>query len=378
MELTLNTALEGMAPSGIRQFTALAKATPGAMLLTIGEPDQNTPEAVKAAAAEALAHNDTHYPENNGRKSLREAIARFENSRNGFDYTADEVIVTVGATEALYASLFTILNPGDEVIIPTPAFSLYESIVRLCRGVPVLLPTEDCGFQIPKERFAAAVTEKTKAVVLTSPNNPTGCVYSAETLAGIHEILRDKPVFVLCDEVYRQLVYTEDYRSFSAYRDMRDRIIVIQSFSKPYAMTGWRIGYLLADAPLREKIRLVHQYAVVSTVSFMQPACQAALAWDAANVRELFRCRRDYVYDRLTAMGLQPQKPEGAFYLFVPIAKFGMDSLTFCTRMLQEGKVALVPGCYFGTEGYMRLSYCYSDGDLKEGLDRMERFLETL
>lgn len=378
MELTLNTALEGMAPSGIRQFTALAKATPGAMLLTIGEPDQNTPEAVKAAAAEALAHNDTHYPENNGRKSLREAIARFENSRNGFDYTADEVIVTVGATEALYASLFTILNPGDEVIIPTPAFSLYESIVRLCRGVPVLLPTEDCGFQIPKERFAAAVTEKTKAVVLTSPNNPTGCVYSAETLAGIHEILRDKPVFVLCDEVYRQLVYTEDYRSFSAYRDMRDRIIVIQSFSKPYAMTGWRIGYLLADAPLREKIRLVHQYAVVSTVSFMQPACQAALAWDAANVRELFRCRRDYVYDRLTAMGLQPQKPEGAFYLFVPIAKFGMDSLTFCTRMLQEGKVALVPGCYFGTEGYMRLSYCYSDGNLKEGLDRMERFLETL
>jgi aminotransferase len=160
MELTLNTALEGMAPSGIRQFTALAKATPGAMLLTIGEPDQNTPETVKAAAADALAHNDTHYPENNGRKSLREAIARFENSRNGFDYTADEVIVTVGATEALYASLFTILNPGDEVIIPTPAFSLYESIVRLCRGVPVLLPTEDCGFQIPRERFAAAVTER--------------------------------------------------------------------------------------------------------------------------------------------------------------------------------------------------------------------------
>ncbi len=378
MELTLNRALEGMAPSGIRQFTALAKATPGAMLLTIGEPDQNTPEAVKAAAVSALARNDTHYPENNGRKSLREAIARFEAGRNGFDYSPDEVIVTIGATEALYAALFTILNPGDEVIIPTPAFSLYESIVRLCRAVPVLLPTEADGFQIPRERFAAAVTERTKAVVLTSPNNPTGCVYSGETLEGIHETLRDKPVFVLCDEVYRQLVYTENYRSFSAYRDMRDRVIVIQSFSKPYAMTGWRVGYLMADAPLREKIRLVHQYAVVSAASFVQPACEEALRWDASGVRELFRRRRDYVYGRLTSMGLRPQKPEGAFYLFVPIARFGMDSLTFCTRMLKEGKVALVPGCYFGTEGYMRLSYCYSDANLKEGLDRIERFVKTL
>lgn len=378
MDLTLNSALEGIAPSGIRQFTALAKATPGAMLLTIGEPDQNTPEAVKTAAVSALTRNDTHYPENNGRKSLREAIVEFENRRNGFEYSADEVIVTIGATEALYASLFTILNPGDEVVIPTPAFSLYESIVRLCRAVPVLLPTEEYGFQIPKERFAAAVTERTKAVVLTSPNNPTGCVYSQKTLDGIHQVLRDKPVFVLCDEVYRQLVYTENYQSFSAYRDMRDRIIVIQSFSKPYAMTGWRVGYLMADAPLREKIRLVHQYAVVSAVSFIQPACEEALRWDASGVREVFRCRRDYVYRRLTAMGVQPQKPEGAFYLFVPIAKFGMDSLTFCTRLLQEGKVALVPGCYFGTEGYMRLSYCYSDADLQEGLDRMEQFLKTL
>ena len=378
MELILNSALEGVAPSGIRQFTALAKTMPGAMMLTIGEPDLDTPEAVKSAAVSALARNDTHYPENNGRRSLREAIANFERQRNGLDYSPDEVIVTVGATEALYASFFTILNPGDEVIIPTPAFSLYESIVRLCRAVPVLLPTEEFGFQIPREQFAAAVTERTKAVVLTSPNNPTGCVYSPETLNGIHEVLRNRPVFVLCDEVYRQLTYTEDYRSFSAYRDMRDRMIVVQSFSKPYAMTGWRVGYLMADAPLREKIRLVHQYAVVSAASFVQPACIEALHWDASPVRELFRRRRDYVFSRLSDMGLRPQKPEGAVYFFVPIAQFGMDSLTFCTRLLKEGRVALVPGCYFGTEGYMRLSYCYSDADLKEGMDRLERFLRAL
>lgn len=378
MDLTLNHALNGMKPSGIRRFTALAKATPGALMLTIGEPDLNTPEAVKAAAATALARNDTHYPENNGRQSLREAISQFEAERNGLVYSPEEIIVTIGATEALYASLYTILNPGDEVIIPTPAFSLYESIVRLCRAVPVMLPTEQNQFQISGEQLAAAITPRTKAVVLTSPNNPTGCVYTQETLDGIHEMLRNKPIFVLCDEVYRQLVYTENFQSFSAFRDMRDRIIVIQSFSKPYAMTGWRVGYLMADAPIREKIRLIHQYAVVSAVSFIQPACEEALRWDCSDTVALFRRRRDYVYDRLTAMGLQPKKPQGAFYMFVPIQRFSMDSLAFCTRMLKEGLVALVPGCYFGTEGYMRLSYCYVDATLKEGLDRMEKFLETM
>lgn len=378
MDLTLNHALNGMKPSGIRRFTALAKATPGALMLTIGEPDLNTPEAVKAAAATALARNDTHYPENNGRQSLREAISQFEAERNGLVYSPEEIIVTIGATEALYASLYTILNPGDEVIIPTPAFSLYESIVRLCRAVPVMLPTEQNQFQISGEQLAAAITPRTKAVVLTSPNNPTGCVYTQETLDGIHEMLRNKPIFVLCDEVYRQLVYTENFQSFSAFRDMRDRIIVIQSFSKPYAMTGWRVGYLMADAPIREKIRLIHQYAVVSAVSFIQPACEEALRWDCSDTVALFRRRRDYVYDRLTAMGLQPKKPQGAFYMFVPIQRFSMDSLAFCTRMLKEGLVALVPGCYFGTEGYMRLSYCYADATLKEGLDRMEKFLETM
>ena len=378
MELKINEAVAGLQPSGIRMFSALARSTPGAMMLTIGEPDLNTPENVKDAVTASLAANDTHYPDNNGKIALRQAISAFEAKHSGLHYDPEEIIVTCGATEALFAALFTILNPGDEVIIPTPAFGLYQSIAEMCRAAAVNLPTEDNDFQIDPERLAAAITDKTKAIILTSPNNPTGRVYSRKTLDAIHEILRDKPIFVLCDEVYRQLVYTGEYASFADYTDMRDRIIVIQSYSKPYAMTGWRMGYLMADSPIREKIRFVHQYTVVSVPSFLQTACAEALDTDISASRELFRRRRDYVYQRLTDMGFNVALPEGAFYFFLPVAQFGMDSMTFATRLLQEGLLALVPGICFGTEGYVRLSYCYGDDVLKEGMDRLEKFVKTL
>ena len=378
MELTLNSAVVNEELSGIRRFGALVQSTPGAKALTIGEPDLNTADVVKMAAKAALDANDTHYPPGNGYPYTLEAVSKFEAEAHDLHYGPEEIIMTVGATEALFASLATILNPGDEVIIPTPAFSLYESITRLCRGVPVYLPTENNRFQIDPTALTAAITDKTKAIVLTSPNNPTGCIYTKKTLDAIHEILKDKPIFVLCDDVYRTLVYTEDYHSFSEYQDMRDRIIVIQSFSKPYAMTGWRLGYLMADAPIRDRIQVFHQYCVTSVPAFVQSACVAALESDTAPTVELFRRLRDSVYGRLTDMGLSVQEPEGAFYMFINIKKYGMDSLTFCERMLAEALIGLVPGVYFGTEGYMRLSYCYSDEDLKEGLDRIERFIKSL
>ena len=378
MELTLNSALMGVEISGIRRFTALARSIPGACLLTMGEPDLNTPEAVKDAAKAALDKNDTHYPEGTGNLYLREAISRFEAEKNGLRYSPDEIVLTIGATEGLFTGLFTILNPGDEVIIPTPAFTLYESIVHLCRGVPVALPTEKNRFQISKEALEAAITPKTKAVVLTSPNNPTGCIYTKETLDGIHEVLKDRPIFVLCDEVYRQLIFTSEYSSFSSYQDMRDRLIVIQSFSKPYAMTGWRVGYLMADDPVCNRIKVAHQYDVVSAPSFIQPACVEALRYNNSADVELFRRRKEYVYGRLLKMGLEVPEPEGAFYMFINIEKFGVDSVTFCTRLLKEGLVALVPGIYFGTEGYMRMSYCYNDETLREGLDRLEAYVKSL
>ena len=378
MELKLNNAVLGEELSGIRRFTFLVRDTPGACALTIGEPDQNTPDVVKEAAKAALDANDTHYPPGNGYPYMLKAISEFEEREHGLHYDPEEIILTIGATESLHIALATVLNPGDEVIIPTPSFSLYASITRLCRGVPVNLPTEDNHFQVDPEALKAAINEKTKAIILTSPNNPTGCIYTKETLDAIHDILVDKPIFVLCDDVYRTLVYTEDYHSFSEYQDMRDRIIVINSFSKPYAMTGWRLGWCMADAPIRDRMQIFHQHAVVSAPSYVQPACAAALESDTSAIRELFRKRRDYVYKRLVDMGLEVQEPEGAFYMFINIKKYGMGSEAFCTKMLKEGLVGLIPGVYFGTEGYMRLSYCYSDEDLKEGLDRIEKFIKTL
>ena len=378
MELTLNEAVTKVELSGIRQFTYMVRDTPGACALTIGEPDLNTPDAAKEAAKAALDANETHYPPGNGYPYMLEAVSKFEAEAHGLHYAPNEIIMTVGATEALFASFSTILNPGDEVIIPTPAFGLYEAIVQLRQAVPVHLPTQHNRYQIVPEELKAAITPRTKAIILTSPNNPTGCMYTRETLDAVHEILKDKPIFVLCDDVYRTLVYTGGYHSFAEYQDMRDRIIVIQSFSKPYAMTGWRLGYCMADAPIMDRIQVFHQYAVTSIPAFVQKACVTALNTDTSDVVEIFRGRRDYVYRRLVDMGLDVQEPEGAFYMFINIQKYGMDSQTFCEKMLREGLVGVIPGIHFGTEGYMRLSYCYSDEDLKEGLDRIEKFIKTL
>ncbi|MDR3728981.1 MAG: pyridoxal phosphate-dependent aminotransferase [Oscillospiraceae bacterium] len=378
MELTMNQAVLGVERSGIRVFTQLARQTPGCMALTLGEPDFDTAPAIRAAAKAALDQGDTHYPENNGRPWLKEAIVDFERRRNGLSYCPDEVIVTSGATEGIFTALFAILNPGDEVIIPTPAFGLYEYIVQMCRAVPVKVPTERTGFQLTEEALRAALTPRTKAVILTSPNNPTGRVYSQATLEGLRQVLRDKPVFVLCDEVYRQLCYDGPCPAFSAFPELRDRIVVLQSFSKPYAMTGWRLGYLMADAPVVEQIQKVHQYSVVSVSAFTQQACVEALQYDNSREMETFRRRRDYVWGRLQAMGLEVEKPEGAFYLFPSIEKYGIPSGEFCTRMIREAGLALTPGSCFSAEGFVRISYCYSDDALKEGMDRLERFLQSL
>lgn len=378
MELTMNQAVLGVERSGIRVFTQLARQTPGCMTLTLGEPDFDTAPAIRAAAKAALDQGDTHYPENNGRPWLKEAIADFEARRSGLSYRPEEVIVTSGATEGIFVTLFAILNPGDEVIIPTPAFGLYEYIVQMCRAVPVKVPTERTGFQLTEKALRSALTPRTKAVILTSPNNPTGRVYSQATLEGLRQVLRDQPVFVLCDEVYRQLCYDGPCPAFSAFPELRDRIVVIQSFSKPYSMTGWRLGYLLADAPVVEQIQKVHQYSVVSVSAFTQPACMEALQYDNSREMEIFRRRRDYVWGRLQAMGLEVEKPEGAFYLFPSIEKYGIPSGEFCTRMIREAGLALTPGSCFSAEGFVRISYCYSDDALKEGMDRLERFLKTL
>lgn len=373
----MNAALRAAQPSGIRKFTALAKAQPDCLFLTIGEPDFATPDPIKEAAKAALDQNLTHYPPGVGERYLLERICRFERERNGVSYRPEEVIVTDGATEGLYLALRGILNPGDEVIVPTPAFGLYEPLVTLSQGVYVPMDTCGDGFQITGENLSRHLSGKTKAILLNSPNNPTGAVYTPQTLETVYRAVKDRDIFVLCDDVYAQLVYGP-YQSFSQYQDLREKIILVQSFSKPYAMTGWRMGYLCADRPVIEQLAKLHSYTVVSAVSFLQKGCAAALDFDPSAMVNAYRQRRDYAYERLCRMGLPVEKPGGAFYLFPCVRQYGLDSETFCLRMIKEEKLAAVPGTCFGAEGYIRLSYCYSMEELSAGLDRLEAFLQTL
>ena len=378
MRLPMNGAVERLRLSGIRHFTALARETPGCVLLTLGEPEFDTPEPVKEQVLLSLSRNETHYPPNNGQPYLLEALSAAA-AKRGLHYRPEEIIVTCGATEALFSALTALLNPGDEVIIPTPAFGLYESITCLCRGNYVPLDVSGSHFQITGPALSKAVTARTKAIVLTSPNNPTGCVYTSETLALVAEIAKQTGIYVICDEVYRQLAYVDRELSFAVLHPaLREQTIVVDSFSKPYAMTGWRLGWLMADEPVKAQIQKVHQYAVSCAAAFTQRACVAALSEDISEMRERYRRRRDLVYGRLVEMGMEVAKPEGAFYIFPSIQQYGLDSETFCTRLIGESGLGLVPGVCFGAEGYVRLSYCYSEAELREGLDRLERFLKTL
>lgn len=371
----LRKPLQQLQGSGIREFARLAAEREGCVSLTLGEPDFNTPDGIKAAVKNALDENLTHYAPNAGYDSLRKAIAGFEGRKNGVLYEEDEVIVTVGATEALFAALFAIIEPGDEVIVPVPAFSLYGSIVTMCGGKTVHLDTAGSGFQIEERQLQTAFSPRTKAIVLNSPNNPTGAVYTEDTLDCLYRFLKDKPVFIICDDVYGQLAFDEAYRSFASYHELKDRIILVQSYSKPYAMTGFRAGYLLADRPVIRVLEKVHQYNVVSIPSFVQAACEEALSCEETDMKASYRERTAYVCSRLKGMGLTVRQPDGGFYVFPSIGQLGMTSEVFCLRLIEEEGLALTPGSCFDGEGYVRISCCYSPEVLEEAMNRLERFV---
>ena len=374
--IPLNQNLNALKRSQIRTFTNLARQTPGCVSLTIGEPDLDTPEAIKLAAVQALQNNQTHYAPNQGTAALREKIAEFESSR-GNPVTPEQVLVTIGACQALFTALFGILNPGEEVIVPTPGFGLYESIAAIAGAKTVPLDVTKTDFQITKEGLAAVMTENTKAIVINSPCNPTGVIFSQASLAAVKEAVLGKPIFVICDNVYHDLSYAPcpDLRLDA---ELQDQLILCQSFSKPWAMTGWRIGYLVCPDYVMERLLLLSAATITAVPTFLQEAAITALQTDPAPMRQEYARRREYVTMRLRNMGLTFPEPEGAFYVFVNIRQYGMDSARFCTRMIREGKVAAVPGGCFGADDYIRLSYCYSMEELKTGLDRMEAFLRTL
>ena len=375
--IPLNQNLSTLKRSAIRVYSNLARQTPDCAMLTIGEPDFDTPEAIKLAAMAALQNNQTHYAPNQGTLSLRKAISEFETAR-GNETNPENVLVTIGACHALFTALFGILNPGEEVIVPTPGFGLYETIATIAGAKTIPLDVTKTGFQITKEALEAAITPRTKAIVINSPCNPTGVVFSEESLANVKAAVLGKPIFVISDNVYHQLSYVNSCPDLSLDAGLKDQLILCQSFSKPWAMTGWRIGYLTCPGYVMDRLLLLSAAEITAVPTFLQEAAVTALKTDPTPMKEVYSRRRDYVCSRLRAMGLSFPEPEGAFYVFVDIRKFGLDSGTFCTRMIQEGKVAAVPGACFGAEGYIRLSYCYSDEELKKGLDRMEAFLETL
>ena len=368
-----NKNLETLTRSGIRVFTNLAKATPDCRMLTIGEPDLPTPEPIKLAAMKALEDGQTHYAPNQGTLSLRTAIAAFETAR-GRTTAPEEVLVTVGATQALYTALTGILNPGDQVVIPTPAFSLYDTITTAAGAEGVFLDVSKTDFQITRQSLNACLTEKTKAIVLNSPCNPTGVILNRESLEAVREAVLERDLYLICDNVYNQLVYgpCED---LSLDEELKDNTILCQSFSKPYAMTGWRVGYLVCPEKLLERLLLLSAAEIAAVPTFLQAAAETALLQDTAPTRALYRRRRDYVCSRLTQMGLEFPDPQGAFYVFPSIQEFGIPSWDFCLRLVKEGGLAAVPGTCFGCEGYIRLSYCYSDQDLTESLNRLEAFI---
>ncbi len=454
MRKPMNRALEGLAPSGIRRINALAAAHPGCIALALGEPDFDTPEPICTAAHAALDAHLTHYPPNNGTASLRAALASYMAGVAGGDarlvYAPDEIVVTCGATEALHAALAALLEPGDEVVIPIPAFGLYDSIVRMRGALPRLLDTAPHSFQIDEAALAAAVGPATKALVLCSPNNPTGCILSAASLDAVARVAARHGIYVICDDVYSRLVYGEAHggaasaaaagagaadtgagaagagsvevsgagerahpaegtgegaagtggaevpgsgvcsraaepaqapafeRFAARHCELRDQIVVVDSFSKPWAMTGWRVGWVAAAAPVAAQIAKAHQFMVSSVPAFIMPAAEAALACDPEPMRTVFQARRARVLQALEDMGLPVVEPGGAFYTFPSIAGTGLGSEEFCERAIAEGGVALVPGTCFSAEGFVRLSFCVADADLDEGLRRLGAFVRSL
>lgn len=373
--IPLNQNLSALKRSAIRLYTNMAKEVPGCVMLTIGEPDFDTPQAIKAAACAALAAGQTHYAPNQGTAALRKAVADYE-TRRGRAVTPEQVLITVGATHALFTALLGILNPGEEVIVPTPGFGLYETIATVAGAKTVRLDVTKNNFQITKEALEAAITPKTKAIILNSPCNPTGVVLSAESMANVKAAVLGKPIFVISDNVYSQLS-DGNCPDLSLDPELNDQLILCQSFSKPYAMTGWRIGYLTCPDYVMDRL-LLSAGEIAAVPTFLQDAAVEALKTDPGPMRDTYAKRRAYITARLRDMGLSFPEPEGAFYVFVDIRQFGMDSAQFCTRMIREAAVAAVPGSCFGSEGYIRLSYCCSDSDLEIGMDRMEAFIQAL
>ncbi|MDC3412748.1 aminotransferase A [Aquibacillus sp. 3ASR75-11] len=382
MKKNLNHQVTNIEISGIRQFFNLVSNKKDIISLTIGQPDFPTPEHIKQAAKHAINMNYTTYTHNAGITPLRQAVAMYMEEKYNLTYRSeDEVIVTVGASQAIDITLRTILTEGDEVILPGPIYPGYEPLITLTGAKTVFVDTTTSGFKLTKELLRQHISPKTKCLILPYPSNPTGVSYTKKELSELVEELKQRNIFILSDEIYSELNYEGKHYSIARFEEIKDKTIVINGLSKSHAMTGWRIGFLLAPRWLSEHILKVHQYNVSCATSISQYAALEALTNgknDAIYMRNEYRSRRDYVYDRLTKMGLEVTKPDGAFYFFPKLALGTMSSFELGIKLLEEAKLALVPGDAFSKhgQGYMRLSYAYDRETLEKGLDRLENFIQ--
>ncbi|MDQ0152958.1 aminotransferase [Moryella indoligenes] len=376
----------GMKPSGIRKFFDIVRTMEGAISLGVGEPDFDTPWNIREEGIYSLERGRTFYTSNSGLMELKSEISRYLQRRFAVSYDPErEITVTVGGSEGIDLACRALLNPGDEVIIPQPSYVSYEPCVILADGVPVIveLKEENC-FKLTAEELEAKITPRTKLLVLPFPNNPTGSIMRRSELEEIARVVQEHDLYVISDEIYTELTYTgEAPASIVQIPGMQERTVLINGFSKAYAMTGWRLGYACGPAPILEQMIKVHQYAIMCAPTTSQYAAVTALRdcdEEVARMREAYNQRRRYLLKRLEEMEIPCFEPEGAFYIFPNITKFGLSSEEFCTRLLQEEKVAVVPGNAFGDsgEGFVRISYAYSLKQLKEAMERIGRFVERL
>ena len=381
----LSKTITTIKPSGIRKFFDIVSEMDDAISLGVGEPDFDTPWHIRDEGIYSLEKGRTFYTSNAGLKELRVEIANYLDRRFGLNYHPEqEMLITVGGSEAIDIAMRAMLDPGDEVLIPQPSYVSYVPCAVLANGVPVIIELKaENEFRLTAEKLEAAITPKTKLLVLPFPNNPTGSVMERKDLEAIAKVIEKYDLYVLSDEIYAELTYLEKHVSIASLPGMKERTVLISGFSKSHAMTGWRLGYACGPAVIIKQMLKIHQFAIMCAPTTSQYAAVEAMKngdADVAMMREEYNGRRRYLMKRFKDMGLECFEPFGAFYAFPCIKEFGMTSDEFATRLLNAKKVAVVPGAAFGDcgEGFLRISYAYSLDDLKEALDRVEEFITEL
>ena len=384
-ERSLSKRAQEIQPSGIRKFFDLIDGKSDVIALTVGQPDFVTPWHIREAAIETLEGGKTYYTANAGLAALRAEISAYMKRRFDLSYSqSDEIIVTVGGSEAIDLAVRALVDPGDEVIVPIPSFVCYGPIVSLACGKPVYVELEEKdGFKLTPEKLRAAITERTKLLVLPFPNNPTGSIMTKSDLEEIADVIREREIYVLSDEIYAELTYGTKHCSIASVEGMRERTIIASGFSKAYAMTGWRLGYTLAPREITKQMLKIHQYAIMCSPTASQYAGIEAMMngdSDVEQMRDEYNRRRLYIVNGLRNAGIDCYEPQGAFYVFPYVGKFGLSSEEFCTKLLNEAGVAVVPGTAFGEcgEGFVRISYAYSVRHISQALERIGRFVNGL